>query len=184
MHPVIANRRRRIPALSAAACTLSLCMASCGTEPKQEATVATAAPALPLSDAAPLSMPDHNADAMASIADDAIRSISIVGKTPVGVPGSDLSAHISGSFHKSRAPLVGVSVLVSQGEQKAEVSWRIESGQIESDWRPIEGRRYDDESETYVEEQIPGWLVRLDSVEDHSAGGDPTAITISLKRAP
>ena len=111
-------------------------------------------------------------------------TVSLVGESPAPVPGTKLSVHISGSFHKTRAPLVGVSILVSADTKMAEVGWRIESGKIDSEWIEISGRRYDEASREYVDETIPGWLVRLDSVDDSSAGGDPTAITISLKPAP
>ncbi len=121
-------------------------------------------------------------DAVPSMPKDTIQTVSLTGKTPTPVPQSNLRVFISGSFHKASAPVVGVSVLVTSGEEKAEVSWRIESGNVNSNWRPIEGRRYDEESSTYVEEEIPGWEIRLDSIEDQSAGGDPTAITISLRQ--
>jgi len=84
--------------------------------------------------------------------------------------------------------VVGVSILVEQAGQpaphKAEVSWTIETGRIDSGWRKLEGRRFDEASNTYVEEHIEGWLVRLDSVDAQSAGGDPAAITVSFKPAP
>jgi hypothetical protein len=113
-----------------------------------------------------------------------IRSLSLSGDTPVPVPGSNLVVHISGSFHKASAPVVGVDILFVDGEQKVQVGWRIESGEINSEWIELRGRRYDDESSEYVDEEMPGWWVRLDSVNEQSAGGDPTAITISVKRAP
>ncbi len=103
------------------------------------------------------------------------------------VPQSDLTVHISGAFHKIRAPLVGVSILVEQAgkptPRQAEVSWGIKSGHVSTKWRPVEGGRYDPETSEYVEERIEGWLVRLDSVDEQSAGGDPTAITVSFKPA-
>lgn len=123
-----------------------------------------------------------HADAAPAKVESEIRTISLSGKTATSVPRSDLSVTISGSFHKSRAPLVGVSILVSAEDgAMAEVDWRIESGEIDSSWRPIAGERWDKAASTNVEEKIAGWLVRLDSVDEQSAGGDPTAITISLK---
>ncbi len=128
--------------------------------------------------------PSGSAETRPQAADHQLYTVSLVGETPAPVPGTKLSVHISGSFHKTRAPLVGVSVLVSAEDKMAEVGWRIKSGKIDSQWIEISGRRYDEVSREYVDETIPGWLVRLDSVDDSSAGGDPTAITISLKPVP
>lgn len=101
------------------------------------------------------------------------------------VADTNLRVHISGSFHKIRAPLVGVSVLVSKGgDRQAEVSWRIESGEIDSTWGPIKGTRYDESSRSYEDEEVAGWQVRLDSVDDVSVGGDPTAVTVSFRATP
>lgn len=114
-------------------------------------------------------------------------TVSLQGEDPIVVPGSGLTAHISEAFHKTRAPLVGVSVLFTTTEapiRRAQVAWRIESGNIDASWHPLEGRRYDTETSKYVEESIPGWKVRLDSIDDQNAGGTPTAITITLTRSP
>jgi hypothetical protein len=112
-------------------------------------------------------------------------TVSLVGDEPVALPGTELTAHISDAFHKTRAPLVGVSVLFEHASgQKAQVSWRIESNEIDRGWRELQGQRYDDATSTYVEERIAGFRVRLESIDDSSAGGSPTAITLSLKREP
>jgi hypothetical protein len=110
-----------------------------------------------------------------------VRQLSLVDDRPVAVPESDLTAHISGAFHKARAPVVGVSVLFQRGNDKAEVSWRIESGRLDAAWVEIAGRRWDDAANDYVDEVIDGWRVRLDSVDDQSAGGSPSAVTISIE---
>jgi hypothetical protein len=99
------------------------------------------------------------------------------------VPGTPLVIRISSSFHKVQAPLVGVSVLVSVEGEKAEISWRIEHGQIDASWQALEGRYYDDDADAYVEGRVPGWRVRLESVDDRKAGGSPSAITVSFQRA-
>jgi len=120
--------------------------------------------------------------------DDEIRRVSLSGDVPVPVPRSDLTVRISGTSHKIRAPVIGVSILVEEARKpaarKAEVGWRIESGQLSPEWREVAGRRFDNESSSYLEEHIPGWLVKLDSIDDQAAGGSPTAITVSFKRAP
>jgi len=114
-----------------------------------------------------------------------VYTIALRDDTPMPVAQTDLRAHISGSFHKTRAPLVGVSVLVSkEGGGQAEVSWRIESGEIDPTWAPIKGSRYDEPSRSYKDEEIAGWQIRLDSVDDASVGGDPTAITVSFRQTP
>lgn len=120
----------------------------------------------------------------AAPAADAIHTVSLMRKEPARVPGTSLSVFISQSSHKIRAPLAMVSILVSEGEQKAEIGWRIESNQIDGVWRPLQGRRYDTDTSEYVEEEIPGWLVRLDSIDETSANASPRAITVSFKRAP
>jgi hypothetical protein len=120
----------------------------------------------------------------AAPAADAIHTVSLVREEPALVPGTPLSVFISQSSHKIRAPLAMVSILVSIGDQKAEIGWRIESNQIDGVWRPLEGRRFDNDTSEYVEEEIPGWLVRLDSVDETSANASPRAITVSFKRAP
>ncbi len=155
----------------------------CGSEPQRKhTTVKSRSSDAPLvADAAP---PTSETDAVRAVNKDDIHTLALSGPTPASVPGSDLTVFISGSFHKIRAPLVGVSVLFSQGDKNAQIEWRIESGTINSTWLELRGRRYDKESGSYVDEEIPGWRVRLDSVDDHAAGGDPTAITISVKRAP
>lgn len=119
------------------------------------------------------------------VKDTAIRTVSLSGDAPVAVPRTELTAHISGAWHKTRAPLVGVSILVSRGsESKAEVSWRIESGNVDSQWIAVSGSRYDAETSSHKDEEIAGWQVRLDSIDDSSSGGNPTAITVSFRRAP
>lgn len=164
-------------------CSLMIFAAtSCGTSAKNAPSGGGPAAVAPRADAQ--AGPLMTIDAAPPPNHEEVRTVSLSGKTPVPVPGSGLVVKISGSFHKIRAPLVGVSVLVSRGDDLAEVEWRIESGQIESEWRTISGRRWDADSSQHVEEEIPGWLVRLDSVDDSSAGGDPTAITISLRPAP
>ncbi len=80
--------------------------------------------------------------------------------------------------------MVGVDVLFVQGAQMVEVGWRIESAQIPADWIELRGTRHDAESGDYVEAELPGWRARLVSVDEQSAGGDPIAITIAVKRAP
>lgn len=163
--------------------TLGFLAASCGKKPKQESPVGRSTAAAPAADAA-AGAPQASVDATPKPKHDQVRTIALSGDTSVPVPHSGLTVRISGSFHKIRAPLVGVSILVSRLGDKAEVEWRIESGRINTEWREIQGRRWDAESNTYVEEKIPGWLVRLDSVDGSSAGGDPRAITISVKEAP
>lgn len=102
--------------------------------------------------------------------------------TPVDIEGAKLRATMVDSFHKIRAPLVGFGVLFrAESGATAQVSWRIESGKIPARWRPLEGSRYDDEKGAYVDEKLPGWLVRLESIDDSNAGGSPTKVTISVK---
>ena len=112
-----------------------------------------------------------------------IRTVKLVGKTVVAVPDSDLTVRIESASHKIRAPVVGVSILVERGSDKTEVGWTIEEGEISGSWEDVAGRRYDEDSGDYVEEQIPGWQVRLDSIDDTNAGGSPSAITVSFKPA-
>ena len=102
----------------------------------------------------------------------------------VPVPGTDLTVQLLGGWHKTRAPLVGVDVRFGRGDDLAEVGWRIEQGEIDPAWQDLAGRRYDEATETYVETAIPGWQVRLLSVDDSNAGGSPTAITIEVRAAP
>lgn len=102
----------------------------------------------------------------------------------VPVPGTELTVRLLGGWHKSFAPLVGVDVQFARGTDLAEVGWRIEQGAIDPAWQDLEGRRYDEASATYVETAIPGWQVRLLSVDDASAGGSPTAITIEVRTTP
>lgn len=164
------------------ALSAGLLASGCSREPSPSTSPSASVPAAPepQEDAAlVVSAPADAAPAM-----DAIVSVSLRGKDPVPVAGSDLSVFISQSSHKIRAPLAMVSILVARGAQKAQVGWRIESNEINGAWLPLEGRRYDSESESYVEEAIEGWLVRLDSVDDTSANASPTAITVSFKRAP
>ncbi len=126
-------------------------------------------------------MPPTNTDA------GAIEAIRLSGDTAVQVPGTTLTARMTETFHKTRAPLIGMSVLVElDGEpvQRAQVGWRVESMKIDHAWLELAGQRWDDTSKAYVDERIPGWLVRLDSIDAQSAGGSPTAITVSFKRAP
>ena len=162
----------------------------CGAESKKPTTTSPAVAKLSMDAGATQTFADAETTPSRSVetrpqpAGHQLYTVSLVGETPAPVPGTNLSVHISGSFHKTRAPLVGVSILVSAGDAMAEVGWRIESGKIDSEWIEISGRRYDEASREYVEETIPGWLVRLDSVDDSSAGGDPIAITISLKPVP
>ncbi len=130
-----------------------------------------------------------DAAAVPAIADaapkgEAIHTVSLQGREPVPVPDTPLTVFISQSSHKIRAPLAMVSVLVAVGEQKTEVGWRIESSQIDGEWRALQGRRYDSDSSKYVEEEIPGWLVRLDSIDKTSANASPKHITVSFKRTP
>ncbi len=114
-----------------------------------------------------------------------VHTISLQGDMPVPVSGTEFRVQISGSYHKTSTPLVGVSILVSRGDdQQAEVEWRIKLGEVDSTWRPIKGNRYDAPSKSYMDEEIPGWQVRLDSVDAESVGGDPTAITVSFRPAP
>ena len=140
------------------------------TSPVESEPVADAAPAPAIADTVPKG--------------DAIHTVSLKGKEPVPVPDTRLTVFISQSSHKIRAPLAMVSVLVVEGEQKAEVGWRIESNQIDGEWLALQGRRYDVETNKYVEEEIPGWLVRLDSIDETSSNASPRAITVSFKRAP
>lgn len=109
-------------------------------------------------------------------------TISLVGDAPVAIPGTPLRAHISGSSHKVQAPVADVSVLFehSATHQRAEVTWRIESNEFDTAFRPLEGRRFDDVSGRYVDEELPGWRARLDSIDDRKAGGSPIAITITV----
>lgn len=101
------------------------------------------------------------------------------------MPGTDLQVVISEAWHKTRAPLVGVSVLVSRGpKRKAQVGWRIESGKVPVEWKSISGRRYDGPTGKYVEETIPGWQIRMVTLDDSNAGGSPSAITVSFRRTP
>jgi len=173
--------RREAKGILNALLAISLCFLGCGSKTKNVNTVDQAP--VPVNDAQ--SPPPVDVDAgILAVLTMPTRTMSLRGRDPQPVPFTDLSVHISGSFHKSRAPLVGVSVLVSQGAAQAEVSWRIESGHIDDSWHEIAGQRWDDASSEYVEEKIPEWLIRLDSVEEHSAGGDPTAITISFKQVP
>lgn len=161
--------------LTLASTSLLALAGGCGKEPQKSETPAVTPP---------LAAASTQSDAMAAPAEKETRSLSLSGDTPVPVPGTDLQVHISGGFHKASAPVVGVDILFQKGEQKVQVGWRIESGEINSEWMELRGRRYDDASSEYVDEEIPGWRVRLDSVDDQSAGGDPIAITISVKRAP
>ena len=75
-------------------------------------------------------------------------------------------------------------MLFTLNDSKAEVTWRIESGEFDASWRPLSGRRYDDDTNAYVDEAIPGWRARFESVDDRSANGSPSAITISVTTAP
>ncbi len=112
--------------------------------------------------------------------------MSLTGEDNVAIAATGLAAKISGSSHKARAPVVSVSVLFTQtdtGANQAEVSWTIESGKLDGAWQPLAGRRYDSTTQAYVDERIDGWEVRLDSVDDESVGGNPTAITLSVRRA-
>lgn len=119
-------------------------------------------------------------------ATNAIATVSLTDDSTVPVPGTPLTAQMVDAFHKIRAPLVGVSVLVHDDEsptRSAKVDWRIESSKVNSGWRELAGQRWDDSSEAYIEERIPGWLVRLDSLDASTSGGSPSAITISFKRS-
>ena len=171
--------------------TLAIIMAAtgCGSSPKEDAVSRPPIVALPVvPTAAASALPSATSSSRPPPSNhDSVPTLSLAGDSPVPVPQSELTVHISESFHKIRAPLVGVSVLSVQAgnpAKKAQVGWRIESGKIDPTWRKLEGRRYDEDSGEYVEERIPGWRVRLDSIDDQSAGGSPTAITISVKRAP
>jgi hypothetical protein len=94
---------------------------------------------------------------------------------------------ISSASHKIQAPVVGISVMFERAGDppaQAEVDWQIESGKIENRWLELAGRRWDNPSHQYIDERIDGWLVKLESIDTDSAGGTPSAITLSLKRAP
>ena len=157
---------------------LALLAFGCSKESKEPAPTPSVSPPSTIDAAAAQAIAD------AAPAADAIHTVSLMREDPAKVPGTPLSVFISQSSAKIRAPLVMVSILVSLGEQKAEIGWSIESNQIDGAWRPLQGRRYDTETSEYVEEEIPGGVVRLDSVDGSSANGSPRAITVSFKRAP
>lgn len=154
---------------------VGLIVMSCGTkqmgEPRETASTKVATPD-------PVGSTDSR-DAAAPV--NPVHTVSLSGDTPVPVPNTDFKAYISGASHKTSTPLAYVRVLLSLADAKAEVRWQVQAGEIDTAWRKIEGRRWDADSSTYLEEEIPGWLVRLDSVDDSSSGGSPTALTISVK---
>ena len=113
-------------------------------------------------------------------------TVSLTDDSTVPVAGTPLTVQMVDAFHKIRAPLVGVSVLVNDdGSPKhtAKVDWRIESSNVDSGWRELAGEHWDEPSNAYVEDRIPGWLVRLDSLDASNSGGSPSAITVSFKPA-
>tara|TARA_R110002096_G_scaffold433381_2_gene651976 strand:- start:19581 stop:19931 length:351 start_codon:yes stop_codon:yes gene_type:complete len=113
---------------------------------------------------------------------EAVQTIGLDGAVPVIVPDSDLRAFISDSYQRSRAPGAGVMVTVVQGDIHVKLTWSVSPQEIDTAWRPIQNSEFDYESNTQVTKGIPGWLVRLDSVERYSRAAGPSAVTISLKR--
>jgi len=105
-------------------------------------------------------------------------------ETSVAIPGSDLSVRLMGGWHKASAPLVGVDVQFRLDDRIAEMGWRLERGVVTSDWRDLAGHRYDEKTERQLDTTIPGWQVRLVSVDASNAGGSPTAITIEVRPTP
>ncbi|PKN46518.1 MAG: hypothetical protein CVU59_05810 [Deltaproteobacteria bacterium HGW-Deltaproteobacteria-17] len=110
--------------------------------------------------------------------------ISLSGETFVSVAGTQLQARISESSAKIRAPVTGLGVMIRDGGRLAEVRWTIESGKFDGSWLPIAGRFWHPEKKQYEEGEIPGWVIRLVSLDDFSSNGAPISATIELRRSP
>ncbi|MDX9721086.1 MAG: hypothetical protein RBU37_10070 [Myxococcota bacterium] len=98
------------------------------------------------------------------------------------LPGTELRLWISSSSSKHGAPVSSVSVMFALADVLAERSWTIEEGRFSSEWLAVEGRFWHPQLERYEEGALPGWQVRLDSVDETSVSGAPTAVTVSVRR--
>mgnify|MGYP000889122583 CR=1 FL=1 len=112
-----------------------------------------------------------------------IHNIQLSGDTPITVPGTGLVLRISASSAKIGAPVSAVNVLVRDGDRLAEAAWGIEEGKFDNSWRPIAGRFWHPDHEAYEEGAIPGWELRLVSLDEFHANGAPETITVELRRA-
>lgn len=93
-----------------------------------------------------------------------------------------LTAQISLSSHKIRAPIARLAILVRNKKKQAEVHWRIESGKVDRTWQPIAGRRFDGASNSYVQETLPGWEIRLESIRSIHSNGSPRSVAVSFRK--
>jgi len=123
------------------------------------------------------------APATAPDAEEKTFTVRLSGDTAVAVRETGLSVWISESSAKIGAPVSRVAVLVRGGGRLAEAVWVIESGEFESRWRPIAGRFWHPEKKAYEEGELPGWEIRLVSIDESLPSGSPAAVTIELRRA-
>jgi len=117
------------------------------------------------------------------IAPDKPFRVNLTGEAFVAVPGTPLQVRISESSAKIRAPVTGLGVMVRDGARLAEVRWTIESGKFDGSWLPIAGRFWHPVNQRYEEGAVPGWVIRLVSLNDFSSNGAPIAATVELRRS-
>jgi len=146
------------------------------------AVVAVCLPVLLCSCAGPVAKPSKKPVAVVPALQNPVR-MSLTGEAFVTVPGTLLQVRISESSAKIRAPVTGLGVMVRDGQRLAEVRWTIESGKFDGSWLPIAGRFWHPENKRYEEGAVPGWVLRLVSLDDFSSNGAPIAATVELKRS-
>jgi len=113
-----------------------------------------------------------------------IHRVALSGEAEVAVGGTALRLRISESSAKIGAPVSRVNVLVNDGTRLAEAGWVIESGVFDKKWHPIEGRFWNPDAKEYQEGSVPGWEIRLLSLDDFHSNGSPAAVTVELRRIP
>lgn len=109
-------------------------------------------------------------------------TLKLVGDAEASVEGDGLRVAILSSGSKIGAPAVTVTVLVTNAEgDGAQVRWLIENGNLDGAWVDVAGGRFDVETNAYIQEELPGWQIRLDSIDDQASSGAPRAVTVSLR---
>lgn len=110
-------------------------------------------------------------------------TIALKPETPVTVSGTDLTMELVSSWHKTSAPVNGFEVRFTLADHTTEVGWRIEEGEFDGEWRPMEGRYYEPDTSEYVEDTIAGWEVKMVSLDETDAGGSPALVTLAVRKA-